>query len=76
MDRHTIPICGLSAAKHSMTHVNASSVSKDIGRISSTTLRAKAHVTTMRVLAHVTTMRTGIEQRSNVDNPVPRASRR
>ena len=59
-----------------MTHVNAFSVSNDIGRISSAALRAIAHVTTMRAPAHVTAMRTGIELLSNVDSPVPLASHR
>ena len=57
MDRHTMSICELGTAKHTMTHVNAFSVSNDIGRISSTALRAVAYVTTMRAIARVATTR-------------------
>jgi hypothetical protein len=56
MDRHPISICELGTAKHTMSHANAFSVSNYIGRISSTALRAIAHVTTMRAIAHVATM--------------------
>ena len=85
MDRHTMSICELGTSKYTMTHVNAFSVSNDIGRISSNALRAIAHGTTMRAIApvaimraitHVATTRTVIELLNDVDDPVPRAAQR
>ena len=48
MGRHTVSICVLVTAKHPMSHVNALGISSDIGRTSSTALRAMAHISTMR----------------------------